>query len=562
MSAPFFAQSYVRPDLDAVMAQVQTLAGQCRTAPDAGSAIEVVTRWNQVRSTVDTNMNVAFVRFHQNTADETAKTEQDFWNEAAPVLRELEVIYARALLDCPQRDAVANQLGDQLLRLKECSAATFAPAIKDALAEEARLTTQHVELTSQKDVIFRGEKYTMAGVHKFFGEADRQTRLEAHQARAQFLEDHAESLDGIYDRLVTLRQQMAGALGQDSFTPLGYRLMNRIGYGPTEVARFRDALRAEIVPLCHELHRNQGRRLGLDRVMFHDESVWDLQGNPKPAGGPAQILESARGMYQDMHPELGAFMDVMMDKDLLDVEQRDGKAPGGFCTNFADLGLPFVFAQFTGTNDDLHVITHECGHAFQAYQAAQRVPVIEYVFPTFEAAEVHSMSMEFLTFPYMERFFGADAERYRRGHLERALDGLPYIALVDHFQHDVYAEPGLTPAQRNQRWRDLEATYLPWRDYGSELPHLAKGTVWQRQSHIYQMPFYYIDYALAGVCALQFFAKASADRAAAMNDYMEICKVGGSLSFTEMLQVGNLVSPFDPACLVTVANHARSALGM
>jgi M3 family oligoendopeptidase len=562
MSAPFFAAHYVRPDLDAVLNQTRGLAAECRSAANGAAALDVVSRWNQVRSTVDTNLNVAHVRYHQNTADDAARTEQDFWNDAAPVLRELDVIYARALLDCPHRDAIGRELGEQLLRLKECSAATFAPEIKDALAEEARLSTQHVELTAQKEVAFRGEKYTMAGVHKFFGEADRQTRLEAHQARERFLADHAEEFDGIYDRLVALRHGMAGALGLDSFTPLGYRLMTRVGYGPDEVARFRDALRAEIVPLCHQLHQRQRERLGVDTVRFHDENVWDLAGNPKPTGNPAQIVEAARNMYRDMHPDLGAFMDMMMDKDLLDVEQRDGKAPGGFCTNFADLGVPFVFAQFTGTADDLQVLTHECGHAFQAYSSAPRVPVIEYVLGTYEAAEVHSMSMEFLTFPYMERFFGADAERYRRTHLERALVSLPYIALVDHFQHDVYATPTLTPAQRNQRWRDLEATYLPWRDYGPELPHLGRGTVWQRQSHIYQMPFYYIDYALAGVCALQFFAKASTDRAAAMDDYMAICQVGGSLSFTEMLEVGKLESPFDPACLATVAAHSRSVLGM
>ena len=555
---PFFARDYARPDLAEVERTARELATATASA-DQTALLELVRRWNQLRSTVDTQLNIAMVRYHQNTGDPEAKAEQDFWNDAAPKLRELEVIHARALLEAPARDALTAEYGPQLLALEECLATTFAPEIRDALAEEAKLTTRHVELTAEPTVEFRGQKYSMSGIASFFTDGNRDTRREAQQARDRFLARHGDELDSLYARLVELRDGMGRALGHPGFTPLGYQLMSRTSYGPDEVAEFRAALRREIVPIAQELKEVQRQRLGLDQVMFHDELVWDPRGNPRPHGDPAHILETARGMYHELGAELGEFMDVMLERGLIDVELRDGKAPGGFCTHFNDLGLPFVFANFNGTDDDIVVVTHECGHAYQAY-ASRHQPLIEYIFPTYEAAEIHSMGMEFLTYPWMDRFFGADADRYRRTHLERVVDLLPYIAAVDEFQHRVYAEPGLSPAQRNQLWLEMEATYLPLRNYGDHFPYLATGTIWQRQAHIYQLPFYYIDYALAEVCALQIHAKAGASRERAVADYLDLCRVGGSRSFTELLEVGKLRSPFDPDCLREVADHIRSQL--
>ncbi len=555
---PFFARQYQRPNLDEVENQVRELAAQASRA-NAAELIEVVRRWNQLRSTVDTDLNVAMVRYHQDTAAPAAKAEQDFWNEAAPKLRELDVIHARALLGSDHRDALDEEFGGQFLALKQCMATTFAPEIRDDLATEAKLTTRHIEITAKPEVEFRGKKYNMSGVAKFFTDPDRDTRREAHRARDAFLASYGDELDSLYDQLVGLRHDMGTKLGHQSFTPLGYQLMSRTDYGPDQIASFRDALREHIVPIAAELKAVQRDRLGLDEILFHDELIWDLRGNPVPKDPPATILSEAQRMYHELGDDLGRFMDTLVDKQLIDVELRDGKAPGGFCTHFNDLGLPFVFANFNGTDGDIVVVTHECGHAYQAY-ASRKQPLIEYIFPTCEAAEIHSMGMEFLTYPWMDRFFGADAERYRRVHLEQVVDLLPYIAAVDEFQHRVYAEPGLSAAQRNQLWLEMESIYQPHRRYAGLFPYLEQGTIWQRQAHIYQLPFYYIDYALAEICALQIHAKAEADRERAVADYLDICRVGGSLSFTDILEVGKLRSPFDPDCLRDVAAHIRKTL--
>lgn len=562
MSAvPGFAQSYQRPDLDAVGAEVRDLARQCGDAATSGELLALVDRWNAVRKRVDTLYNIASVRYEQDTRDPDTKAEQEFWDSAAPVIREHDVLFAKTLLASPHRDAVAERHGRQLIALKECTATTFVPEIRDSIAEEARLVSKHNQLMARPEVQFRGESVSLSALGGHFIDADRTTRLEAQQARDAFMGKHGAEVDETYDRLVALRDGMGRALGHESYTPLGYQLMTRSDYGPDEVAVFREALRTEIVPLAQELHRIQAKRLGVEPLLLHDEPVWDAVGNPRPLGGVDFVVDKARTMYRELHPKISAFFEMMVDKQLLDLELRDGKAGGGFCTNFADQGVPFVFANFNRSDHDVVVITHECGHAFQCY-SARELSMLEFAFPTYEAAEVHSMSMEFITYPWMELFFGDDADRYRRIHVEHNVAFMPYMAAVDHFQHEVYARPELSPAERNSLWLEMEQRYLPHRNYGGKFPYLATGTMWQRQSHIFMRPFYYIDYALAQVCAMQMWIRAEQDRDAALRDYMAICEVGGSVSFKDMLEVGRLRSPFEPDTLRDVAAHVRSALGL
>jgi M3 family oligoendopeptidase len=336
-------------------------------------------------------------------------------------------------------------------------------------------------------------------------------------------------------------------------------LRERIGYGPEEIARFRASILRDVVPLCSRFFERHAARLGVSPLMLHDELVSDAAGSPRPIAGSAQIVESARQMYHELHPACGAFMDVMVESDLLDFELREGKVPGGYCTIFADLGLPFVSGQFTGSEFDVHVLTHECGHAFQGYCSREQ-PLLEYIFPTGETSELFAMAMQLLTDPWMERFFGDAAPRYRIAQLERALTRLPLLALSDHFQHEIYEDPSLGSSARHALWRRLQAQYLPWREYGDALPHLATTATWQVHHTIYTYPFYSMDYALAWTTALQLHERAASDRGAALGDFLVMCKAGGSVSFPEMLELGRLASPFEPGTLPRVVAHLERAL--
>jgi M3 family oligoendopeptidase len=551
--------AYLRPDLPAVAAELRALAlSSTRSRSDA--LLEGVRSWNRIRSRLDTARQIASVRYHQDTRDPDIRAEEDFWNESSPLLRELDVLYARTLLGHPDRARIDQVFGPQFLALKECTATTFAPEIKDAIAEEARLFARYTELCALPEVKFRGEALNLSAVAKYFVDADRQTRLEAQQARDAFLRGKAEELDELYDRLVKLRDGMARALGFANFVPLGYKLLGRTGYGPSQVATFRAEIRRTVLPLAQKILRAQARRMGLDRLLFHDEPVADPRGNPRPLGDGAYCLAQAQRMYRELGTEFGEFFDLMLARGLLDVENRAGKAGGGFCTVLADLAVPFVFANFNGTDGDVRVLTHECGHAFQAWQSRQQ-PLLEYLLPTYEAAEIHSMSMEYLTYPWMHLFFGEDeALRYQRTHLEQEIVALPYMAAVDHFQHEVYSSPGLSPKERCALWLEMEKQYLPHRDYGGLLPYLQTGTVWQRQLHLYGAPFYYIDYALAETCALQLWHKSQEDRPAAVRDYLAVCEPGGSLPFEKLVSVAGLTSPLVPGCLERVTARVREKL--
>jgi M3 family oligoendopeptidase len=248
----------------------------------------------------------------------------------------------------------------------------------------------------------------------------------------------------------------------------------------------------------------------------------------------------------------------MAEGGFLDLETRATKAPGGFCTVMPTPGVPFVFANFTGTHGDATVLTHEIGHAFQMWQSRDQ-NLIEYLWPTMEACEIHSMSLELLAFPEMERLFGEDAGRYRRLHTIHALFALAMAAAIDHFQHLVYERPTATREERHTMWRDLERRYLPWRDHG-DLAYPAKGGFWQWVPHIYRVPFYFIDYALAQCVAMQLWVKSKADRPGTFETYAELCARGGSASFLELVQGAGLVSPFADGALRASVSAARQEL--
>jgi M3 family oligoendopeptidase len=250
----------------------------------------------------------------------------------------------------------------------------------------------------------------------------------------------------------------------------------------------------------------------------------------------------------------------MSDGGFMDLKNRPGKAGGGFCTSFPTEGVPFIFANFNGTHGDINVFTHEMGHAFQNWKSRD-LPGIDVLWPTMEAAEINSMALEFLTYPQMALMVGdAAADRFRRMHLIGSLAFLPYGVCVDHFQHEIYDNPAMSPAERNATWRRLETLYMPWRDYG-DLAHPAGGGRWQAQLHIYRLPFYYIDYTLALCCAMQFWIAARDAPDDAMRRYRDLAALGGSAPFTALVASAGLVSPFEDGALEGVVRVAGNLLG-
>ncbi len=561
MSNPRFEEiAPPTPDPDEVRRRHDVLAQAFDTAEGSAERLASLEAWNAMRSELDTWGAHVGLQFQQDTRDAKRKAALDRRDEMAPKFGELQIDFMKKVRGGPHRAEVAERFGSHLLDLWDCRIASYDPAIEAETIQESKVGTQYTELVSSATFDFQGETLNLSQLAKFSQVADRSIRHEAARLRWNWFRDNADELDRIYDELVKLRAKQAEKLGMPSYVDLAYRKLGRTDYDRHDVERYRQAVLEHVVPLCAAIRERQREALGLDRLMVWDEPVHDLHGNPRPTGTYAEKMAQAHAMFDAMDPSLGHFFRLMDEGGFLDLEAREGKAGGGFCTSFPTVGMPFIFANFNGTKGDVEVFTHEVGHAFQAWSSRDQVPV-DYLWPTYEAAEVHSMSLEYLTWPQMEEFFGEDADRFRRLHLTESLLFLPYGCAVDHFQHEVYDKPDMTPAERLATWKRIEQTYLPWRDWG-DLERPAEGGMWQGQAHIYQMPFYYIDYTLAGVCAMQFWAKAEEDRKAALEDYVALCKRGGEAPFQDLVRSAGLVSPFDPGCLENVVAKARGYLGV
>ena len=516
--------------------------------------------WDDTRRKIGDWQTMVNLRFNQDTTNESYQADRKRCDELRPQLVELEVAMKRRLLRDDARPSVEEEYGSHVTRMWEVDIVTYDPVIADDLVKEAELEARYNELLASAEFEFQGETCNHSAIVKYLESPDREIRRQADQLRWQWFADHRAELDDLFDQLVHVRHGMALKLGFDDFVQLGYQRMLRIDYDRHDVQQCRDAVREFVVPLSVKLLNRQAERLGLapDEMKHWDEFVYDAQGNPKPQGGHDQLIDQAQAMFDAMGHGLGEFFQLMQDASLMDLKIRPGKAGGGFCTSFESYGLPFIFANFNGTKGDVEVFTHEMGHAFQCYMSRNQ-PITDYLWPTYESCEIHSMSLEFLTYPHMSRFFGDDAERFRTIHLSQSLLFLPYGVAVDHFQHLVYSQPDASPEDRFRFWQEMEQRYLPWRDYGPT-PHPASGGRWQLQRHIYLSPFYYIDYTLAQACALQFWLQVMQQSDGMMDRYVALCERGGEAPFQDLARSAGLRSPFDGDCLRDVVQEAETTL--
>ena len=556
----FSQMTYERPDIEAIKTQFADLAARFEAAEDYESARIVFLERETVEKHVMTLATLAEIRHSIDTRDEFYDGEMNFWNETAPVLEQYNQEWSKGMLESRFRPDFEKEYGKLMFLNAEIEQKTFSPEIIPDLQKENELKTAYEKLLASAQIPFEGEKYTLSQLTPFKNDPDDTRRLAAWKAEGQWSKDNQEALDDLYDQLVHVRDAMGRKLGYDGYTQLGYYRMQRNCYTKDDIEKFRAAVVKYLVPVADGIYREQAERLGKTYPMsFADNALQFRSGNPKPSGTPDEILAQGKKFYDELSPETSEFFNMMMDNELLDVLSTKGKAGGGYCTSIPDYEVPFIFANFNGTQHDVEVVTHEAGHAFAAWMNRTRVPM-SYVWPGMEACEVHSMSMEFFAWPWAEGFFGEDTRKFYYSHLAGALTFIPYGTMVDHFQHIVFEKPDMTPKERHNVWKELTGIYMPWMKLDGEIPFYSEGECWQRQHHIYSMPFYYIDYCLAQTVALQFWAKLQKDQADAWEHYMTYTKQGGSCVFTELLKNAGLESPFEEKCLREVCEAAKQWL--
>ena len=556
----FSEMPYVRPDAEKVKKDLQDLTERLRNAKSYEEAHDVFLEKEKKEKYVDTMGTLAYVRHSIDTRDEFYDGEMEFWDEVGPELEEYEQAWIDSMLNSPFRKDFEAEYGELMFVNAEINRKTFAPEIIPDMQKENELVTEYDKLIASAQIPFEGGVYTLSQLHPYKTDADDARRLAAWKAEGKWYKEQQARLDAIYDELTNLRDTMGRKLGYDGYTQLGYYRMERNCWTKEDIDKFRTAVQKYLVPVADSIMREQAKRLGCSYPLsFADAALTFRSGNPRPVGTHDDILAQGKKFYDDLSPETSEFFRTMLDCELMDVLSTEGKEGGGYCTELALYEVPFIFANFNGTQGDVEVVTHEAGHAFAGWMNRKRIP-LEYTSPTAEACEVHSMSMEFFGWANAEGFFGPDARKFLYSHLSGALLFVPYGTAVDHFQHIVYEKPELTPAQRHGEWKRLLGIYMPWMKLDGEIPFYADGEGWQRQSHIYEMPFYYIDYCLAQAVALEFWAMIQKDPKDAWEHYMAYTKQGGSCTFTELLKNAGLATPFDEECLKTVCGAAAKWL--
>ena len=554
----FSELAYQRPDFINFTKEFNDILEKIKEAKSYESQKDLIYKLNELNNEFDTAVNIVYIRYSIDTRDKFYETEKEWFDNTLPEFSLLYEKYYQTIVNSTFRKDLEKEFGLQLFTIADFQIKQTDKKIVEDRKEENKLCSQYSKLLASAKIDFNGEELNLSQLVPFKVSSDRSIRKKAADAAFNFLGENANELDSIFDNLVRLRDGMAKKIGLDNFVDLGYYQMMRSDYNPKMVAKYRKKVQELIVPLVEKINKRQAKRIGLEKLKHYDEGFRFKTGNPKPQGNPDWIVKKAKKMYRELSPETDEFFTYMTKYELMDLVTKKGKETGGYCTNLASYGAPFIFSNFNGTSGDIDVLTHEAGHAFQVY-SSKHFKVSEYYWPTSESAEIHSMSMEFFTWSWMNLFFEGDTEKYKFQHLAGALKFLPYGVSVDEFQHRVYEKPNMSPKERNAVWREIEKKYKPNLDYDGNT-FAEGGGRWQQQAHIYEMPFYYIDYTLAQVCALQFWVRMQEDFDGAWKDYLKLCKAGGSMSFLKLVELAGLKSPFEDGTIEEVVAKVEEYL--
>ena len=549
---------YVRPNLDETKDAFHIALKRFKEASSVEDAEKAIDQINRLRFDFNTMSTLAYIRHSIDTNDPFYDQEKSFFDQNSPSFSQLTNLFYQALVKSTFRSELEKTKGALLFKKAELSLKTFSPEIMQDLQEENILGSQFQKLLASAQIEFEGEKRNLSQMAPFAQSKDRAMRKKASIATTRFLASHEAKLDKIYDDLVKVRDKIAKTLGYETFIELAYNRWGRTDYTKDDVAAFRKQIVEEVVPLNTYLTKQKQQRLKLEAMYHYDLALNFESGNPTPKGNKDWMVDKASAMYREMSPETDEFFTFMNTNELLDLEAKKGKSGGGYCTFIANYDSPFIFSNFNGTKADVDVLTHEAGHAFQMYMSRHH-EVPEYLQSSQDIMEIHSMSMEFFAWPWVHMFFEEDTEKYKYTHLTQALSLLAYTAAFDEFQHEVYANPTYSIQDRKRLWRDIEKKYFPYKVY-DENDYLERGNAWQNVMHLFVVPFYMIDYALAQVSALQYWVESREDFKKAWDSYLTLCKAGGSDSYLGLLKLAQRNNPFEPGSLKSVIPEIKKYL--
>jgi len=548
----FSQMEYKRPNFEETNAKYKELLKNIKAAKTAEECFTAYNAFNDYNIVVQSMFNLANIRKSLNTKDEFYAAEHEYIEEIGPELEKATQEISKALLESPFRKEMEDAWGKLMFTNLEMEQKTFSPEVIEDLQEENKLSTEWADLMASAVIEFEGKQLNLSKMGPYFQNLDREVRKKAVNTCSDWFMAHSEQLDSIFDALVKVRTRIAKKLGYESFTELGYHRLQRNSYDQNMVAKLREGILKYFVPITTRLKAEQAKRIGVPSITIVDSGFSYPDGNPTPKGTPDEIFEHGKKMYAELSPETSKFFNFMVDNELFDVLTKPNKEVIAYMDYIPMHKSPFIFANFNGTSEDIDLLTHEAGHGYATYMAKDIYPY-KLLFGPEDVAEIHAMAMEFFAWPWMEGFFGEDTKKYYHNHISTIVGLFSYGALADEFQHLIYAKPEMTASDRNELWLSLSAKYRPWLDT-ADIPFWAEGRGWQENDHIYQCPFYYIDYCLAGVVALSFWALSQRDFKTAWAKYNQLVGFAGTKTFMDLVEACDLPNPFEPDNLKLVAD--------
>ncbi len=461
---------------------------------------------------------------------------------------------------CPLR----RQLLRQRYEVYDRSTVTAVELFRDenvALqTEEAKLDQQYQKICGAMTVQYQSREQTLQQMARYQQEPERRIRQETWELVANRRLADREAIDDLFDQMIRLRDQIAHNAGLDNFREYQFKAYERFDYTPADCLAFHDAIERVVVPAYREIQRERRRQLGVEALRPWDLSV-DVKGRPplRPFKEVSELSVGCRTIFGQIDPVLGEQFEAMVKAGWLDLESRKGKAPGGYQATFDETRHPFIFMNAVGLHRDVETLLHEGGHAFHCL-ACRDEPLLAYRHTSMEIAEVASMGMELLASDHLGEFYEVDdLVRARREQLEGVVSAFPWIAIIDAFQHWLYLHPDHTRDQRTACWLDLLRRFGGIEDWAGYEP--MHESMWQRQLHLFSVPFYYIEYGIAQIGALQLWRNTRADKPAALRQYREALALGGSRPLPELWAAAGLHFDFSEATLRPLVEMVMSELG-
>ena len=525
---------YKRMDFQEIQRKLDEFAEQITQAGDYDTVKKILLGSQELQKEVNENHTLAMIRMYQDSTDEYYAKEA-MEQDKALAMRDSSKLN-QALISSSFAEDINREFGREFLLILDKDNRLLSEG-KDLQVKEQELMNRYQKMKATMKFEFQGKTLSEGELRPFRENPDREVRKECLKVMYRGYLDRKQEFEEILDELVKTRIKIAKANGFDSYLDYKNLEKGRREYGEKELTAFRKQIKEEVIPVMKALYEQQKERLGLETLTIYDYNLIFPDGNPRPAGEIQELCQAAGEMYHKLSPEIGAFYDEMLEHELIDAAPSPNKSTGiGFCTTLDKTGIPFVFANSNGTMSDVSVLTHELGHAWQAYCSMKKQPLQEYYWMANDLVEIPSKTMELFAYPYAEAFFGKDAEKFLYMHQYEIISELTFYTMVDEYEGWLYTNPQASMQERYEKFEQLFQEYNPGVDNREFREEILAGAMLFGNMGVYMYPKYLISYVLSEMCALEFKERMDENPEQAWKDYELFCATGGSMEYVSILK--------------------------